>query len=798
MSTKNLIYSLCIIFFAMISCTKIDLTLGQDSANSIDNSNEKIVTLTATIGSEDTETKVKVDGSKTEWEIGDVIYVGKFTSSTGTDIADFPSDNIVATLVVTEDNISEDMKTVYFDFEIDESGGVYLAIYKYDYFNSDYRNDTEYTQEYLDNYDYVGQNIWMTTDLLYIYEDIDDYSLIFNHHSTIFDLNFELSSEISETYSVKSVILEMPYEIYYYTASSVKITRPEYFKLNLAVGTTLSPTSSFRAVIPAYVRSSVSLSDDDVMRIHVTYSDGSYSIIEKSPKTYYPGVRYSADILIDQVTISSSYLLLENMRAGELSTIFPSSVDGFSVSDIKITGAIEDSDIKNLITEFPYAKNLDLSEAAFFNNILPSETFYYEKFPSKGANLIGDLSYVPDHGYSMADFETIILPSTLTEIGSYAFMGLYKLKEIVIPESVTTLGTGILSCCQDLKKVTLPSNIETLPPEMFAYSGLEEFTISDNVSSLGYAIFYKCLSLESVTLSNNIPTLSLYTFAYTPIKSISIPSSIKSVLAAFYGCTELESVIFESDPNVSTLELSISGSFENCTSLKSITLPERLSSIGSKTFSYTGISTIYIPSNVVTCDYAFANAQYLSSVNFANDSKLETISGSFYGCVALKSIEIPNTVTDFGYETFVSCPSLEEITFAEGSILETMTGYKYSGVYYSPFINTLKLKKIELPNSITSLGIGLFAESSLEEITLGSNLSNIGLGVFYNCKDLSLIKCYSEVPPTFSLSSNSTDAFDGSNSYMKLQVPTNYLDAYKSDDIWSFNFALGASIIGGL
>lgn len=813
MKTKNLIYVFCAALILAASCSKSDLQTDnmQYTADDVDC---RVVTLSATIGASNSETKVVVDGSKTEWEIGDVIYIGQFTTTVGTSLSYFPSDNIVDTVVVTEDILSEDMKTLSFDFNVAESGGAYSAIYKYDYLNSDYRNDTEYTQESVDSYDYVGQNIWMMTDVLYIYEDIDDYSLNFNHHSTIFDLNFELSSQITESYSVKSVILEMPYEIYCFTANSETITRPEYFKLDLAEGTTLSADSDFRAVIPAYVLSSISLSDDDVMRIHISYSDGSYSIIEKSPKTYYAGVRYSADIIIDEVVASSSYLLLENMRAGELSSIVPSSVDKFAISDMKITGVIDDTDIQSVITDFPYVKNLDLSEAVFFNNILPSETFYYNKFPSRTFNVVGGLTGGYSGGgseYSRANFETIILPSSLVEIGSYAFLGLAKLKEIVIPESVTAIGEYVFKRCLSLKNVTFPSSIEYIPDGAFHSSGIEEFELTDNIKSIGSGAFYACTSLTSVKLNNNI-TILTSTFTGSGIKTITIPASVETIYRAFYHCSELESIEFESNSSLTTLQsytytdawtgLSYTyGSFESCTLLKSITLPEGVTTIGANTFANTSIETINIPSGVVSCKYAFANAQYLSSVNFVGDSKLEDMSGCFNGCTALRNIIIPNSVTSFGSDTFANCVNLEEIVFEEGSCIETMTGYN-NGDYYSPFLNTPNLKNIELPNSVKTIGVGLFAESSFEEIVLGSNIASIGAGAFYNCKNLSLLQCHTIVPPEFtsyySDVDDSTDAFTGSYSYMKLQVPTQSLEAYKNDKFWSYNFALGANIIGGL
>ncbi len=81
--------------------------------------------------------------------------------------------------------------------------------------------------------------------------------------------------------------------------------------------------------------------------------------------------------------------------------------------------------------------------------------------------------------------------------------------------------------------------------------------------------------------------------------------------------------------------------FEHCSSLRSITLPNRLTSLG--TYS------------------TFGNCSSLTSVNFP-DSLTNMGAYTFSRCTSLSSITIPSNVTNIGNYAFESCTSLTSIT----------------------------------------------------------------------------------------------------------------------------------------
>lgn len=76
---------------------------------------------------------------------------------------------------------------------------------------------------------------------------------------------------------------------------------------------------------------------------------------------------------------------------------------------------------------------------------------------------------------------------------------------------------------------------------------------------------------------------------------------------------------------------------------------------------------------------------------------------------------------------FYNYPDIKSIEFEEDSVLNTLGSYQ---LYKIP------IKSIELPESLTTIGTFCFANATLEEITVPSSVTSIGTYAFYNCKQL--------------------------------------------------------------
>ena len=85
---------------------------------------------------------------------------------------------------------------------------------------------------------------------------------------------------------------------------------------------------------------------------------------------------------------------------------------------------------------------------------------------------------------------------------------------------------------------------------------------------------------------------------------------------------------------------------------------------GAAFFSVSSLKSVTIPSSVTSIgSNAFESCTSLTSVNFDNDSQLTSINvAAFYNCSSLTSVNIPGSVTNIGNSAFDSCASLTSVT----------------------------------------------------------------------------------------------------------------------------------------
>ena len=107
--------------------------------------------------------------------------------------------------------------------------------------------------------------------------------------------------------------------------------------------------------------------------------------------------------------------------------------------------------------------------------------------------------------------------------------------------------------------------------------------------------------------------------------------------------------------------------FYNCGSLKSIIIPDSVTSIGRYAFNgCSGLTSITIPDSVTIIDSnAFYYCRGLKRVTIGN-SVTNILRASFAYCNVLTSVTIPDSVTSIGESAFDSCTSLTSIKLGTG------------------------------------------------------------------------------------------------------------------------------------
>ena len=256
--------------------------------------------------------------------------------------------------------------------------------------------------------------------------------------------------------------------------------------------------------------------------------------------------------------------------------------------------------------------------------------------------------------WSKSDIKRIIIGDSVTTIGENAFNICSALTSVTIGNSVTTIGRGAFCDCNTLTSVTISNSVTYI--DNYAFYNcfrLTSVTIPNSVTTIGEYAFTNCSALTSVTIPNSVTTIGVSAFRNcSSLKSIRIHKNIKEIDKAFYGCTNLSTLIIE-DRN---------------TTLK-------LGSNSSPLFGDCKLDSVYIGGKIVyntSSDYGYSPFYRNTSLRTVKISDVETTiyDNEFYGCTNLQNVSIGDNVKSIGKWAFSACSSLKNFSF--GSALQSI------------------------------------------------------------------------------------------------------------------------------
>lgn len=291
----------------------------------------------------------------------------------------------------------------------------------------------------------------------------------------------------------------------------------------------------------------------------------------------------------------------------------------------------------------------------------------------------------------------------------------------------------------------------------------------------------------------------------------------------FSGCTSLRSI------NLSQAFAMKKGAFDECTSLQSVDALGAVNAIPENAFrNCSSLSSFVFPSTLKEIHHCSFEGDSNLVINISDLSHIQTFLGTAWGqghwsawwahdrhgvgptivgdnyysteCTHVGDYAffgVGTTPTNFKFKTinlpnleyvgkcaFASMPELEEV-ISLGRVTQVTNTGGGGGWRFGLFGNCKKLKKVRLPETLTSLEDEFFAgDQSLEEVNIPTACTSIGTNAFVghdglpNLTSLHTIVCRPTTPPTL----NSTLP---SNANLKIYVPDASISTYQSASGWS-------------
>lgn len=309
----------------------------------------------------------------------------------------------------------------------------------------------------------------------------------------------------------------------------------------------------------------------------------------------------------------------------------------------------------------------------------------------------------------------VTIPNGISKIDSYAFTNCFKLRSISIPESVTEIKMGAFQSCEKLTFVHLPNNLKTIEEKTFYFCvNLRFINLPQNLAKIDKQAFSNCSKLSSVSLPENVVVIDKYAFSQCHnLKSIKLNENLKTIGASAFLESGLRSITIPE--KVSKIG---SGAFENCSKLKFATINGKIARLQNNTFSNCfSLKNAILPDSLKSIEQsAFENCEKLESVNLP-DSVTEINSKAFYDCSEITDISLPQSLVSIGDSAFEDCFMLTNVNCP--SSLKTIGN--------QAFYRCISVESVKLNEGLVSVGNSAFLNcSKVSEFIFPSTVSSIG------------------------------------------------------------------------
>ena len=448
----------------------------------------------------------------------------------------------------------------------------------------------------------------------------------------------------------------------------------------------------------------------------------------------------------------------------------------------------------------------------------------------EGVKSISDNAF---HYYE--NLRSVSLPSTLTSIGEAAFWACSSLQSITLPNNLTNIGLNAFRACHSLTQVLIPASVTSIDGSAFeCCTGLTDVVFEGNSLEFGSgATFYDCTSLKNVFFNGTradwtasrgssgsvLPAAAqIYykndlissgtcgdnssgnntqwklTKAGTLIITVGTGYTEGGIADFAYGKAPWYQDIYDSGIRCLIIGSGIktigSYAFADCTDLAEIIVPDGVISIGNGAFlQNSGAKRVVLPPSTVYIGHgALRDCSALTSVSLPDSMSNRLFLDMFEGCTNLKSVDIPDGITDIYEGDLASCPNWTDIYYdnwgrvwnrvvsnvrdsipdrmnvhfkdniydsgscgenvtwtltADGTLTISgtgaMTDYTYDS--RSPWYSCRTyIKRVVMQQGVTSIGVAAFWDcSGLTSVTIPDGVTSIGGSAFRGCSGLTSV-----------------------------------------------------------
>ena len=353
--------------------------------------------------------------------------------------------------------------------------------------------------------------------------------------------------------------------------------------------------------------------------------------------------------------------------------------------------------------------------------------------------------------------ERISCPDDIIEIGGGAFRNCPALAEIVLPARLAAFDKTWLKGCASLRSLTLSGMLEAVPSEVFDGPAIERLSLGEGTVRVEPGAFSKS-KLQSVAVDEGNAFLltdgrAVFSRDGSVLLALAVPTAEYDVPE---GCTRIAEKAFASRGE-----------------LVRVGLPGTLREIGDRAFAQTGITSFAAPSGLESIGaHAFFRCLQLREV-LLNDG-LREIGANAFSATKVSALEVPSSVTELG-DDFISNAAVQFTGPGQGLSFtgESLMSIDPDGGLYRRTDDGLRFMRLMdpaaeryevLPGTVEVAPRAFIRHANIVSVTLPEGVRTIGASAFSGCAALRRV----EIPDT--LESIGEEAFYDS-SIESLRIP---------------------------
>jgi hypothetical protein len=516
-------------------------------------------------------------------------------------------------------------------------------------------------------------------------------------------------------------------------------------------------------------------------------------------------VTVSAPGFISQTVVLSQKLSPKTVyiSAGGLSSALTAD-ELSSLSTLIVTGTMDARDFKTMRDSMPQLNDLDLTGVSIAAYTGVNGTYSYSTVYS--ANMLPIYAFYNNNtGIGKSTLKSVILPSTLSTIGTNAFSACTGLRNLSIPSAVNTINNYAFSNCSGLMSITIPASITTL----------------------GSYVFYNCTSLTSIIANSSYPVnLSSSSYVFYNVNSTNcslyVPYGSKSIYAAAVQWGNFSNIIEKATGfllSTNKLKLAYDARSSVTLDLKSnvtwtVSSDQPWLTLNPVTGSGNSTLTLTAETNsssttrkaIVIISAPDCIPQTVEVIQNIAPKTISIKAGGLQSELStdelssLSSLIITGTMDARDFKTIRDrMPLLSDLDLS-GVSISAYKGYEGTGVYDSIYVaNTIpiyaffnsrtnlaktSLKTIKIPSTVSAIGNYAFQNSNgLITFTIPETVASLGTYTFFNCTGLTSIYVNSSYP--IDLSASWSTFYNINTATCTLYVPYKAKSLYAAAYQWS-------------